>query len=178
VTGSGAEPAGRDAAPGGPGVAPGIAAGLAPGLAPQGLRHAGMRSHLSRMLAIAVIAGQWACGGDGGHERVPLGQGGIESPVDALPGELQAQLDSGNAAYRAGDHQVALYHFQQAVRIEPDLAAGWYGVGMTQSALGNAPAADSAMARVHRLAPTVPLQHPSTDAPPNPHPPSGGATPR
>lgn len=171
MTGSGAEPVGRDAAPGRPGIAPDRLRGA--------LR--AVRSHVPRVLAIAVIAGQWACGGDGGHERVPLGQGGqggMESPVDALPGGLQAQLDSGNAAYRAGDHQTALHHFQEAVRIEPDLAAGWYGVGMTQSALGNAPAADSAMAQVHRLAPTVPLQHPSTDAPPNPHPPSGGATPR
>lgn len=96
----------------------------------------------------------------------------METAAGSLPAELQEHLDEGNAAYRDGDYDEALGHFQRAVEAEPQLAAAWYGVGMAQKALGDAPAADSAMAEVHRLAPEVPLVHPDPDdpAPANPHP--------
>lgn len=112
-----------------------------------------------------------ACTGDQG-DRVPLDRSGSERSLqaEALPPEIQSRLDSGNAAYRARDYEGALAHFTEVSRLAPDLAAGWYGIGMTWSALGNQAAADSAMMRAHRLAPDVPLQHPTGEAPPNPHP--------
>jgi tetratricopeptide (TPR) repeat protein len=110
-----------------------------------------------------------ACSGDGAGERIPLDRmGGAPEVVEELPAGLQIQLDSGNAAYRTRDYHAALRHFENAAEIAPGLAAGWYGIGMTQAALGNREAADSAMMEVHRLAPEVPLQHPGA-APPNPH---------
>jgi tetratricopeptide (TPR) repeat protein len=126
------------------------------------------------LLAIATLA---ACGGDGVGERIPLDRmGGTEEAAEALPAELQLQLDSGNAAYRAREYDRAIRHFSEVAALAPDLAAGWYGIGMTQMALGNAEAADSAMMRVHQLAPEIPLRHPATDAPPNPHPASPPGT--
>lgn len=109
------------------------------------------------------------CGSGVGEERVPL-ESLSGGEVPGLPADLQARMDAGNAAYRMRDYDGALEHFREVVRMEPDLAAGWYGIGMTEAARGNREAADSAMARVHRLAPEIPLEHPTTQAPPNPHP--------
>lgn len=132
------------------------------------------RSPLLLLLLAVMLA---ACGADRGDERVPLdGPSGAQGVVEELPPELQERLDSANLAFRGGDYSEALRHFEELTSEAPNLAAGWYGVGMTQSALGNAEAADSAMMQVHRLAPEIPLEHPGTTAPPNPHasPPAGG----
>jgi tetratricopeptide (TPR) repeat protein len=135
---------------------------------------------ISTLAGAALLLGTVvACGPDGGEERVPLG-GSQSAPADAvadLPGPLQALLDSANAAYRSRDYQGALGYFSELTREAPGLAAGWYGVGMTHSAMGNHEEAEEAMMEVHRLAPELPLQHPGTTAPPNPHaspPVSGG----
>ncbi len=124
---------------------------------------------MSAAVAVFLLAG---CG-DGDSDRVPLGGEAapqMQEEVEALPEELQAQLDSGNAAFRAHDHDEALRHFGVVTEEAPGLAAGWYGLGMTYGAMGNREAADSAMMEVHRLAPDVPLEHPGSAAPPNPHP--------
>ncbi len=127
-----------------------------------------------RMLLATVTAAFLLLGcGDGDSDRVPLGgEGASPSPeeIEALPREIQAQLDSGNAAFRVHDYNEALRHFGVVTEEAPGLAAGWYGLGMTHGAMGNSEAADSAMMRVHELAPEVPLEHPGSSAPPNPHP--------
>jgi tetratricopeptide (TPR) repeat protein len=112
-----------------------------------------------------------ACGGDQG-ERVPLGGAGSVEPmqVEDLPPHIQAHLDSANAAFRARDYDGALAYFTQVSELAPGLAAGWYGIGMTHSALGNREEANAAMMQAHRLAPEIPLEHPTRQAPPNPHP--------
>jgi hypothetical protein len=115
------------------------------------------------MFAIALVG----CSNDS-QDRVPL-DGTLEEIVEELPPELQSQLDSANAAYRDRDYETALVLFERVTDEAPGLAAGWYGIGMTHTAMGNHAAADSAMMQVHRLAPEVPLQHPS-EAPANPHP--------
>jgi tetratricopeptide (TPR) repeat protein len=115
-----------------------------------------------------------ACGDAEPASRTVFG-GGASGAADPLPPEIQLQLDSGNIAYRERDYPEALRHFNAVVLLDPNLAAGWYGVGMTEAALGDGAAAESAMAQVHRLAPDLPLQHPSNAAPPNPH---GQAAPR
>lgn len=118
------------------------------------------------VLALTLAAG---CGGERSDGRIPLDRGGMDG-AEALSPEIQVRLDSANAAYRARDYQRALDAYAEVTRLAPDLAAGWYGLGMTHEALGNPVAADSAMMRVHGLAPEIPLQHPSNAAPPNPHP--------
>ena len=68
-----------------------------------------------------------------------------------------AQLDSGNAAYRRGSSEVALRHYVRFTELEPDEAAGWFGLYMAHQALGNASAADSALARARDVAPGASL---------------------
>lgn len=112
-----------------------------------------------------------ACG-EGEDTRVPLDgqEDGEAARVQDLPPEIRTSMDSANAAYRVGNYEEALEHFTEVTRRAPGFAAGWYGISMTQSALGQDAAADSAMMRVHELAPEAPMEHPDVQAPPNPHP--------
>lgn len=77
--------------------------------------------------------------------------------------EAVARLDSGNAAYRAGDYEGAMEHYRRVTELEPDHSAGWFGVQMVHRALGDQASADSAYERVQSLAPGASLVHP-TDA--------------
>jgi hypothetical protein len=84
----------------------------------------------------------------------------------------QTALDSGNVAYRRGDYKASSEFFHQAARTDPKNVAGWYGIYMVESKLGNKAAADSAHAVVANLAPELPAgAHPTAKsaAPKNPH---------
>ncbi len=84
----------------------------------------------------------------------------------------QTALDSGNVAYRRGDYKAANEFFRQASQADPKNVAGWYGVYMAESKLGNQAAADSAQAIVAQMAPELPTgDHPTmqSTAPRNPH---------
>ena len=83
-----------------------------------------------------------------------------------LPPALTAALDSGNAAYSRGEYEAALEAYTEAVAIDEDVAAGWFGVYMAHQALGNTEAADSAMAHAQGLAPGASLIHPGSDTTP------------
>jgi hypothetical protein len=83
------------------------------------------------MFAIALVG----CSNDS-QDRVPL-DGTLEEIVEELPPELQSQLDSANAAYRDRDYETALVLFERVTDEAPGLAAGWYGIGMTHTAMGN-----------------------------------------
>lgn len=81
---------------------------------------------------------------------------------EGLPAELTAVLDSGNAAYRREDYEAAREHFQRLVRRDSTVAAGWFGIYMTEKALGNQEAAEAALEEAARhsesssLGPAVP----------------------
>lgn len=77
-----------------------------------------------------------------------------------LPGAMVAQLDSGNAAYRAKDYRRAVQHYRAAARIDGERAAPWFGIYMAERAAGNAAAADSALKRAQKIAPGATLIHP------------------
>lgn len=94
--------------------------------------------------------------------KQPLGGAQAMTPAPKLEPKAQVQLDSGNTAYRAKDYQTALTHYQAAVEAAPHAPATWFGVYMAQSALGNKPAADSAMRKARALAPGATLMHPGT----------------
>ncbi len=74
-----------------------------------------------------------------------------------LSAETLAQIDSGNAAFRRGDHEAALGFFGEATVSAPDDPTGWFGVYMAHQELGNAAAADSAIAQARSLAPGASL---------------------
>jgi tetratricopeptide (TPR) repeat protein len=118
----------------------------------------------------ALMAAGWAAGCSGGSPPETTTVGSLGAIAEELPPALQLQLDSGNVAYRDRQYDEALRHFDTVVRMDPQLAAGWYGLGMTYGAIGNAAAADSAMAQVHVMDPDISLEHPIAQAPPNPHP--------
>lgn len=76
---------------------------------------------------------------------------------------VSAALDSGNVAYRERDYQRALRHYQQVVDLNQEVAAGWFGIYMAQLALGNADAAEAAMAQARIHAPGASLMHPDPE---------------
>lgn len=123
------------------------------------------------LAALPVLAG---CGGGegdaGGENRFSIDGRGLNEAVDSvresrrtapagmsarsggqsrssLPPDVQAALDSGNAAYRTGDYRAALEQFESLASEHPDVRAAWFGVFMAHRALGNTAAADSAMQR-------------------------------
>jgi len=82
-----------------------------------------------------------------------------------------AALDSGNVAYRNRDYERALEHYNAAIAMHEELAAGWFGVYMAQLALGNVDAAEAAMEQARAYAPGATLMHPDPDMPiPADHP--------
>lgn len=94
----------------------------------------------------------------------------------ALAPAVAAALDSGNAAYSDRDYERALRHYTSVVELDDDAAAGWFGVYMAHLALGNAEAAEAAMAQARIRAPgaslmqpdpsrTVPADHPGLREP-------------
>jgi len=74
-----------------------------------------------------------------------------------VAGEARIQLDSGNAAFRAGDYAGALSHFTRVTELLPEDATGWFGVYMAHDAMGNQAAADSAIAQARGRAPGASL---------------------
>ncbi|HET9438856.1 MAG TPA: hypothetical protein VFO52_01720 [Longimicrobiales bacterium] len=115
--------------------------------------------HLRSMVLLAASATILvACNNEKDDSRVSL--------------TAQTALDSGNVVYRRGDYKAASEYYRQAARAEPENVAGWYGVYMAESKLGNKAAADSAQAIVAKMAPELPTgAHPTMEstAPRNPH---------
>lgn len=102
------------------------------------------------LLMAALLAGTTAgCG-----EEAPAPEGRAEWPLGVV-----AAVDSGNAAYRAGDYQEARRHFRAAARAAPEVGTAWFGVYMAERALGNEAAADSALRRVGDLGDAARLHH-------------------
>jgi tetratricopeptide (TPR) repeat protein len=129
-----------------------------------------MKNGASALAALLVLA---ACGGNDGL-RDDQATGSIDSAAwrqaQDLPAGVREALDSGNAAYRAGNYEAAREQYERAIELGPEETAGWFGLSMVEGALGNAAAADSAMQRVRDLTPNASLVEPGPGAPPNPHP--------
>lgn len=112
------------------------------------------------VLAAALAVTSTACRPDDektGSVNVQAGQ----QARSELPPAVVAHLDSGSVAFRANDYEAARRHYREAARLAPKQASTWFGVYMAEKALGNAAAADSALARVRELAPGATLLHTS-----------------
>lgn len=118
-----------------------------------------------------LLAAAAACGGGAAPDDQPTGS--IDSAAwreaRTLPPAVQAQLDSGNAAFRDDDFERARRHYRAAAAAGPDQAAAWFGLYMAEARLGNTAAADSALRRARELSPGASLIHP-TDSLPAGHP--------
>lgn len=89
-----------------------------------------------------------------GHPEVPGMEEGTATGAAAdrdLPRAVTVHLDSGNAAYRDGDYRAARRQYRAALGEDSTAAAAWFGVYMAERALGNEPAADSALKRAGDL---------------------------
>jgi hypothetical protein len=124
---------------------------------------------IKRVLITAATAATLACAG-------------AEQDPQKVSLTFQAQLDSGNAAYRRGDYKASASFFHKATQTDSANLSGWYGVYMAESKLGNEEAAAAAKAVVASKAPEMPLtEHPKAadhpggalTAPVNPHVPQG-----
>ncbi|MEX2466195.1 MAG: hypothetical protein WD995_04755 [Gemmatimonadota bacterium] len=84
----------------------------------------------------------------------------MQEARETLDPALVAQLDSGNLATRSGAYETAARHYMRATEIDATSAAAWFGVYMSERALGNAEAATEALARARELAPGASLLDP------------------
>ena len=79
-------------------------------------------------------------------------QAPVREPVAESPGlRAQALIDSGNAAFRAGDYTAAAKRFASAVVVSPEDPAAFYGLGMALAKLGRDDEARAAYARSREL---------------------------
>lgn len=112
---------------------------------------------------VLLLVGTAACGA----EPEPPPQAPAEAPAvvveerAGLSEEFLAVLDSGSEAFRADDYQASLAHYTRATELDPEVAAGWFGVYMAQQALGNAEAAAEALARARELDAGADMTHPA-----------------
>jgi len=102
---------------------------------------------------LSLLVGLAACGGEQPERRT----GSIsprqaqERARDSLGPELIAAIDSGNTRYREGEHEAARAHFRRVLERDSTVAAAWFGVYMTERALGNQDAADRALQRAAEM---------------------------
>lgn len=108
-------------------------------------------------LGTAILTG---CDPGADQETGSVTRESVREARGAMDPAIAAALDSGNAAYRAGDYDEALRRYREAVRGDEELAAAWFGVSMAEAARGNIAAADSAMQRARELAPRATLIRP------------------
>lgn len=112
------------------------------------------------LLALGLVVAE-ACRPDDQRTETLDPQGA--STRAQLPAEVVEALDSGNAAYRERRFEDALEHYRTATDAAPDEPAGWFGIYMAQSALGDSAAADSALARTRDIAPGATILHGSPE---------------
>jgi hypothetical protein len=94
---------------------------------------------------------------------------GGAAPAERLP--TNAQIDSGNVRFSAGDHTAALIHYRAATVEDDANAAAWFGIYMASEALGDTVVAAEAMLRVQQLVPdAAPGAHPHGADAAAPHP--------
>lgn len=76
-----------------------------------------------------------------------------------IPHEIAVLIDAGNAAFSSGDYETARQHYLGAASRDSTVAAAWYGVAMTERALGNDAAADAALKRLGDIGATAAPHH-------------------
>jgi hypothetical protein len=88
---------------------------------------------------------------------------------EEIPHEITTLLDAGNAAFRSGDYETARERYLGAASRDSTVAAAWYGVAMSERALGNDAAADSVLQRLGAIGATLPHHDAADSMPRSPH---------
>jgi hypothetical protein len=116
----------------------------------------------SVLVALLAVSALGACRGQGDDQQT-----GSVTPEEIAqsranwPAGVSEVIDSANAAFGEKDYPTALRHYRRATELGPNVSAAWFGIYMTESARGNAAAADSAMERARQLSPGASLLHPT-----------------
>jgi tetratricopeptide (TPR) repeat protein len=122
----------------------------------EGLRRCGsdadaVRYELLLHLAIAVAADQPA-------RALELYREALALPLDPRL-QLAARLNLAALQLRGGNPEEAARHAREVVRLDPELAIGWYDLGLIERQRGDLPAAIAAYRRAIALAPDHPESH-------------------
>lgn len=88
----------------------------------------------------------------------------VKAAREGWPEEASKELDAANESYRQKDYKAALEHYENMLKgneSNRDIAVtGYFGIYMTQTALGDSTAASAAQAKLQSLAPDASLlQH-------------------
>ena len=94
----------------------------------------------------------------------------MSRPASTISVLARAQLDSGNAAFRARDLAKARTHYEKVVKAEPSLAAPWMGLAMVARASADSALLRRALREVDRLSPGSSASHPVGGSLPPNHP--------
>lgn len=121
------------------------------------------RSVLTAAAMALLVA---ACQPADDQETGSISREDVRQTRQSLDPAVAAALDSGNAAYRSEDYDRALRHYREAIELDDELAAAWFGIYMANLALGDVEAANEAVERARSLAPGASLIHPNEDARP------------
>jgi Flp pilus assembly protein TadD len=113
---------------------------------------------LLRIVVALALSAATSCGSAQDDQRTDsLDPEAARETREAMAPEAVAQLDSGNAAFRADDFGAARRHFRSVVEIAPKVAAGWFGLYLAERALGNVEEAERALERARQTAPGASL---------------------
>ena len=115
----------------------------------------------ARLVWVACIAHMvFACRPDDQRTDTLDPREAMQARAEMSPAVV-AQLDSGTAAFRAGDYEGALGHYTRVTELDPVNAPGWFGVYMAEQALGRPEAAAAALDRARGVVPGATLLHPA-----------------
>jgi hypothetical protein len=109
------------------------------------------------MMGAVALAG---CNGGNDAERQPLDRDAMAEARAGWTPEYGELVDRGNTAYRDGRYDEAADAYYEATALNPDVAAGWFGVHMAELARGNQDEADEALLRAEALTPGLGMGHP------------------
>ena len=119
-----------------------------------------------RVLLLLIGAAAIGCNEGAESKRDVL----MSKPASTLSALARAQLDSGNAAFRARDLAKARTHYEKVVKAEPSLAAPWMGLAMVARASADSALLRRALLEVDRLSPGTSASHPVGGSLPPNHP--------
>lgn len=103
----------------------------------------------TRTIAACALAGliglSSACQPEDGERTGDFDPEAAQERRAQLSPDVAAALDSGNEAYRAGRYEEARSHYGDAIEVDSTATAAWFGMYMSERALGNDEAARQAL---------------------------------
>ncbi len=116
-----------------------------------------------KWMMVLAVAGLVACGGDEAAEgdRIRLDQEQSQEGSRAdWPEGLADRVDAANGAYSEGRYETAAQMYRDMTAEHPDVGTLWFGLYLSETALGNEDAANQALEKVEEMVPgLLQMQH-------------------